>query len=185
MCFEEAIGFCLGGLVHDKDGVSAGAAFAEMATYLQKTHGRTIVGQLEHLSQKLGYFSQNNGYIVCKQPKTTAAIFDRLRADGHYWLLLDGVRITGVRDLTTGVDTSAADGKATLPLSSSSHMITYSFANGASATVRGSGTEPKIKWYAEMRGTDKAANEAAVAKLVESIIEQMLQPTVNGLQRRK
>lgn len=185
MCFEEAIGYCLGGLVHDKDGVSAGAVFAEMAGYLQRTHGRTIVGQLEHLADKLGHFSQNNGYIVCRQPKTTAAIFDRLRADGHYWLLLDGVPITGVRDLTTGVDTAADDGKATLPLSSSSHMITYTFANGATATVRGSGTEPKIKWYAEMCSTDKLASETAVAKLVEAIIEQMLQPEKNGLERRK
>jgi len=185
MCFEEAIGYSLGGLVHDKDGVSAGAVFAEMANHLHVTHGRTIVGQLEHLSKKLGYFCQNNGYIVCKQPKTTAAIFDRLRANGHYWLLLDGVRITSVRDLTTGVDTNAADGKATLPLSSSSHMITYHFANGATATVRGSGTEPKIKWYAEMRGSDQKETTKQVGQLVEAIIEQMLEPAKNGLERRK
>ena len=185
MCYEEAIGFCLGSLVHDKDGVSAGAVFAEMAGYLARTHGRGVVDQLEHLAGRLGHFVQNNGYIVCKQPKTTAAIFERLRADGHYWLLLDGVRIVSVRDLTTGVDTDAADGKATLPLSSSSHMITYHFANGASATVRGSGTEPKIKWYSEMSGTDRAATETSLAALVEAIIEQMLEPTKNGLERRK
>lgn len=185
MCFEEAIGYSLGGLVHDKDGVSAGAVFAEMAGYLQRTYKRSIVGQLDHLSSRLGHFCQNNGYIVCRQPKTTAAIFQRLRADGHYWLLLNGERIVGVRDLTTGVDTNAADGRATLPLSSSSHMITFTFANGATATVRGSGTEPKIKWYAEMSGSDRAATEAKVAALVESIIEEMLQPAKNGLERRK
>lgn len=185
MCFEEAIGFSLGGLVHDKDGVSAGAVFAEMAGYLQRTHQRSIVGQLEHLASRLGNFCQNNGYIVCKNPTTTAAIFDRMRAEGHYWMLLDGVQITSVRDLTTGVDTSQADGKAKLPLSKSSHMITYTFANGATATVRGSGTEPKIKWYAEMCGKDLQATQAQVAQLVEAIIEQMLQPAKNGLERRK
>lgn len=57
-----------------------------------------------------------------------------------------GVEILGVRDLTTGLDTDAADGRATLPLSASSNMITFRLANGATATLRGSGTEPKIKW---------------------------------------
>ena len=69
--------------MHDKDGVSAGAVFAEMAGYLQRTHQRSIVGQLEHLASRLGNFCQNNGYIVCKNPTTTAAIFDRMRAEGH------------------------------------------------------------------------------------------------------
>ena len=30
-CFEEAIGYCLSGRVFDKDGVTAAAAFAELA----------------------------------------------------------------------------------------------------------------------------------------------------------
>lgn len=59
-------------------------------------------------------------------------------------------RIQTVRDLTTGIDTSQRDGKSLLPASKSSQMITFTFENGAVVTLRTSGTEPKIKYYAEM-----------------------------------
>ena len=37
-----------------------------------------------------------------------------------------------------------------LPTSSSSQMITFTFSNGGVATLRTSGTEPKIKYYTEL-----------------------------------
>lgn len=58
--------------------------------------------------------------------------------------------ITSVRDLTTGRDTSQIDGLAVFPVSKGSQMITFSFSNGVVLTLRTSGTEPKIKYYAEM-----------------------------------
>lgn len=58
--------------------------------------------------------------------------------------------ITSVRDLTTGIDTAQPDNRAVLPISKSSHMITFTFANGVVLTLRTSGTEPKIKYYTEM-----------------------------------
>lgn len=58
--------------------------------------------------------------------------------------------INGVRDLTTGYDDSYPDMKARLPTSKSSQMITFRFTNGLVATLRTSGTEPKIKYYTEL-----------------------------------
>lgn len=55
-----------------------------------------------------------------------------------------------VRDLTTGIDTYQRDGKSLLPASKSCQMITFTFENGAVITLRTSGTEPKIKYYAEI-----------------------------------
>ena len=37
-----------------------------------------------------------------------------------------------------------------LPVSRNSQMLTFTFQNGCVATLRTSGTEPKIKYYAEM-----------------------------------
>lgn len=37
-----------------------------------------------------------------------------------------------------------------LPTSSSSQMVTFTFSNGGVATMRTSGTEPKIKYYTEL-----------------------------------
>ena len=188
LCYEEAIGFCVGDVVNDKDGVSAGAVFAEMACYLKRERSSSVLEHLQHLYATHGAYTQNNSYVICRNPETTAAIFHRLRADGKYWLRLGELRIEWVRDLTTGVDTDRPDGRATLPLSSSSHMITYRFSNGATVTLRGSGTEPKIKWYAESRGSMAATTRAAIATelevIVKLIIEEMLQPQQNHLEMR-
>ena len=58
-------------------------------------------------------------------------------------------RIASVRDLTTGFDSASPDGRARLPSSASSQMITFNLDNGVVITVRTSGTEPKFKYYAE------------------------------------
>lgn len=63
--------------------------------------------------------------------------------------------IATVRDLTTGIDTCQKDGKSLLPSSKSSQMVTFTFENGAVITLRTSGTEPKIKYYAEMCANPK------------------------------
>lgn len=58
--------------------------------------------------------------------------------------------IKSVRDMTTGYDSSTIDHRPVLSISTSSQMITFNFDNGLIATLRTSGTEPKIKYYAEL-----------------------------------
>jgi phosphoglucomutase/phosphoglucomutase/phosphopentomutase len=69
-------------------------------------------------------------------------------------------------------------------------MITFYFENGGCATLRGSGTEPKLNYYVELSGSDRAAVSKVcslsmapvhafqnLASMVESIIAQCLQPS--------
>ena len=73
-----------------------------------------------------------------------------------------------------------------MPVSSSSQMITFTFENGASATLRTSGTEPKIKYYTELAGKPgqtAAEVEKLLGDVVHSIIEEFLEPERNGLKR--
>jgi phosphomannomutase len=54
------------------------------------------------------------------------------------------------------------------------------------ATLRTSGTEPKLKYYCELGGGDASKPEAVRAELartVEAIISEMLQPELHGLKR--
>lgn len=64
-------------------------------------------------------------------------------------------------------------------------MITFTFQNGCVATLRTSGTEPKIKYYAEMcalpEQSDRSVLEEELQKLIEALIENFLEPDKNGL----
>jgi phosphomannomutase len=69
-------------------------------------------------------------------------------------------KINKIRDLTVGVIVDFENGgvrtKPLFPSSRSSQMITFYFDNGCIMTIRTSGTEPKIKWYTEIRQLDKS-----------------------------
>ena len=53
--------------------------------------------------------------------------------------------------------------------------------NGAVVTLRTSGTEPKIKYYSEMKGSDVTQTAKLLAITIESMIQELLQPELNGL----
>jgi phosphomannomutase len=48
-------------------------------------------------------------------------------------------------------------------------MVTFTFTNGCVATLRTSGTEPKIKYYVEMHGADPVLT----ATILEDITKVM------------
>jgi phosphoglucomutase/phosphopentomutase len=185
LSFEEAIGFCIGDLVKDKDGVCAAAVVAEMAIWLDRhVNGQTLTQRLEELCTRYGHFVTRNGYIKVYDPATVAAIFERLRNGGQYWDACGEYAIESVRDLTTGFDSAQPGNKAVLPVSKSTQMITYTFANGCVATLRTSGTEPKLKFYVELAGRagqPKADVEREADKQVREIVDRMLEPEKHGL----
>ncbi|XP_065198779.1 glucose 1,6-bisphosphate synthase-like [Sycon ciliatum] len=133
---------------------------------------------------RYGYHVANTSYFICHSAETIARIFNRLRADAEYPTRCGDFAIKGVRDLTTGFDSNQADNKAVLPTSSSSQMITFTFVDGSVATLRTSGTEPKIKYYTEVRlppGGDAAAARSHLEKLQQQLVAEFLEPEKNGL----
>jgi phosphomannomutase len=180
--FEEAIGFCVGDLVKDKDGVCAAAVFAEMASTIEREEGLTVSQQLARLSERYGYFLNKNHYVKCYDPEIVAAIFTRLRNGGDYQAACGRYKIANVRDLTTGYDSSTADGSTVLPASPSSEMITFTFENGSVVTLRTSGTEPKLKYYVELRTEEPETAQSDLDELVRCVIEEFLQAEENNLE---
>jgi phosphomannomutase len=189
--YEEALGYCLGDVIPDKDGISAAAVFAEMAGFVSKEgKGHSQVYQhLKGLSSRYGEFVSLNSYVFSHDEVVTDRIFKRVREggpDGGYWTECAGVAITVVVDITNGFDSSAPGGKSTLPATPGSHMIMFSFENGCSVTLRTSGTEPKIKYYTEIAGAPGQPRDEVAATLdvfVNQVVDNMLQPDENGLKR--
>ena len=92
------------------------------------------------------------------------------------------MQIKNIRDLTTGYDNNQPDNKAVLPVSKGTHMVTFYFENGCVATLRGSGTEPKLKYYVELAGNDAVDTVKTLNDMVSHIIKQCLQPEKFGLE---
>jgi phosphomannomutase len=76
--YEEAIGFTVGDIVKDKDGISALAVFSEWAAQLYK-RGITAFDYLQELYAKYGYFVSENSYFVTEDKALIAKIFKRIR----------------------------------------------------------------------------------------------------------
>lgn len=116
---------------------------------------------------RYGFHVVRSSYWVVPNADVTKQLFADLRKDQKYPTAIGANPVKHVRDLTTGecknwelvqqfwqflgYDNSQPDGKAVLPLSTSSEMVTFTLANGSVATLRASGTEPKIKYYIELK----------------------------------
>uniref|UniRef100_A0A6Q2YNE7 Phosphoglucomutase 2-like 1 n=1 Tax=Esox lucius TaxID=8010 RepID=A0A6Q2YNE7_ESOLU len=188
--FEESIGFLCGSMVPDKDGVSAAVVVAEMASYLYNKN-QTLHQQLQNIFEVYGYHISTTSYVICKEPLTVKRIFTRIRNfedENTYPKSSGGHRIMHVRDVTTGYDSSQPDNRCVLPVTKSSQMITFTLQNGIVATLRTSGTEPKIKFYTEFCAppgkSDISSLEEELKKVTNALVEEFLEPDKNNLIRR-
>nr|XP_056711292.1 phosphopentomutase [Euleptes europaea] len=188
--FEEAIGYMCSPVVLDKDGVSAAVITAEMSTWLA-TKGLSLSQQLKAIYNEYGCHITKASYFICYDQKTIKGLFEKLRNyDGKatYPKTCGKFPVSGVRDLTTGYDSNQPDKKAVLPTSKSSQMITFTFNNGGVATMRTSGTEPKIKYYAELcappGNSDFEKLKKELDELVSAIEKHFFEPEKNKLQAK-
>lgn len=165
--FEESYGYLAGTYVRDKDAVVASMLICEMAAYYSK-QGKTLANVIDELYEKYGYYQNTtlnfafagaagldkmNEIMTGLRYHTPAAIADfRIIKTDDY---LQGVS----RDLKTGAET-----KITLP---KSNVIAYSLEGGHSVIVRPSGTEPKIKLYITVVGSDRQDAQKHTEKLVK------------------
>ena len=138
--YEEALGFCAGGLVRDKDGVTAALLLAE-ATAIQKRDGRSLLDVLDDLAVAHGVHQTVQWSV--RVPGSDAmeqltAAMARMRAAPPTELA--GRSVTSVDDL---IDGDAARGFAP------SDVLIWHL-DGGRVVVRPSGTEPKLKAYVEV-----------------------------------
>lgn len=195
--YEEALGYCVGDVLCDKDGISGASVFLEMASALSEgwtedgSDGpyRSVADLLQGLNEKYGEFISYNSYVISHDVNKTNEIFAHLRRggpDGGYWTHSVGQKIVAITDVTKGYDSSTSDHSSSLPMTPDSHMIMYEFENGVSVTLRTSGTEPKIKYYTEIAGKPGQSREELKNLLhtfVDALVTEMLEPEKHGLIR--
>eukprot|EP01094_Clydonella_sp_ATCC50884_P030324 TRINITY_DN9870_c0_g1_i1.p1 TRINITY_DN9870_c0_g1~~TRINITY_DN9870_c0_g1_i1.p1 ORF type:complete len:619 (-),score=204.08 TRINITY_DN9870_c0_g1_i1:92-1948(-) len=186
--FEEAIGYMIGDVCLDKDGVRAAGAMGQMVNHLY-AEGKTLQGRLQELYAEYGYFYTKNDYFFCYDKNVMSGIFNEIRGGAtdqepekaKYATRIGDFDVASVRDLTTGFDSGEEDKVAKLPRSS--FMVTFRFANGGVITVRGSGTEPKLKYYTELPGKyeEREQVKATLQAMVNAVVETYMRPEENDL----
>jgi phosphomannomutase len=148
--YEEALGFCVGGSVLDKDGITAAVLFAEVVASLA-AGGRTVLDVLDELALLHGVHRTGQWTMRAEGVDGLAklqAIMAHLRSQPPSEL--GGLVVTSVEDLAESTPGSSLPPADVVVL----HM------DGAQVVVRPSGTEPKLKCYVEVV---ESAEEATLA----------------------
>lgn len=143
--YEEALGYMFPAVSYDKDGITALSVFS-MAAAKWKAQGLTVFGKLQQLFQEFGHHETLNSYFRSPSPQLTLELFRGIRTGSYLPDMQFGkFKILRWRDLTEGYDTASSDHKPDLPQDPTSQMITLWLDGGVHFTLRGSGTEPKVK----------------------------------------
>jgi phosphoglucomutase len=139
---EESYGYSGGDYVRDKDANAAVLMFAEVAAWA-KSQGQTLTDRLDDIYRKYGYFTEKLGTLTF-EGAAGAATIQKLLASYRNQAPQNfhSQTVTQIQDF--GLQTyTDADGK---PIPKET-MLIFHLANGSRMAVRGSGTEPKIKFY--------------------------------------
>jgi phosphomannomutase len=174
LAYEEAIGYCVGDTVRDKDGISALLLACEMISDLVE-QGLTVWDRLDDLARRFGVHQTGQWSVRLEGGDGAARIAEamaRLRTTPP--TAIGSRPVSGVSDLAQGRPDRALPPADVVGLA----------LPGARVIVRPSGTEPKLKCYVEVveavpEGSDVAGARARAEEDLAEIIAAL--PATLGL----
>ena len=156
---EESYGFLAEDFVRDKDAVSACSLLAEICAYA-KDQGKTLYDILMGIYLEYG-FSKEFTVNVERPGKSGAEEIQKMMSDfrANPPKELGGSKVVLWKDYKT-LKATAADGKVTdLVMPETSNVLQWFCDDDTKVSVRPSGTEPKIKFYIEVKDTMTDASQ--------------------------
>lgn len=168
---EESYGFLAEDFVRDKDAVSACSLLAEICAYA-KDNGKTLYDILMDIYKEYG-FSKEHTINVERPGKAGAEEIQQMMANfrSNPPKDLGGSTVVLCKDYKT-LEARDADGNITkLVMPETSNVLQWFCNDGTKVSVRPSGTEPKIKFYIEVKDvlTDASQYEALSNKAMQKI----------------
>ena len=168
---EESYGFLAEDFVRDKDAVSACTLLAEICAWA-KDQGKTLYDVLMEIYVEYGFSKETNVNLV-KPGKSGAdeikAMMENFRANPPKEI--GGSKVALAKDYKTLKATDGEGNVSDIDMPETSNVLQYFTEDGTKISVRPSGTEPKIKFYIEVKGEMgcpkcyASANAAAVEKI--------------------
>lgn len=156
---EESYGFLAEDFARDKDSVSAISLMAEIAAWA-RDRGMTYMDMLKDIYLTNGY-SHEEGISVVRPGKTGADEIKQMMINfrANPPKTLGGSPVVKIKDYSDLNVTDLKTGKVDkMDFPATSNVLQYFTEEGNKVSVRPSGTEPKIKFYIEVK--DKMASVA-------------------------
>lgn len=153
---EESYGFLPEDFARDKDAVSSCAMMAEILAWA-KDNGKTLFELLQDIYLEYGY-GKEKGISVVRKGKSgaeeIASMMNNFRNNPPKEIA--GSKVVRIKDFETLKMTNNSGEVTALDMPVTSNVLQYFTADGTKISVRPSGTEPKIKFYIEVRGEMKS-----------------------------
>lgn len=174
---EESYGYLVTDEVRDKDAVSAAFLTVELTLY-HRSMGKSVLDRLKEIWQKFGYFEE---LLISRYLKGEKG---KIQMEGMMSSMRNnppaefgGILVSYMKDYKTGetynVITGVKQKNIDLP---SSNVLQFLLKDGSMVTIRPSGTEPKIKFYASCKaepGQDLHESKKEVAAKLKKIEEDV------------
>ncbi len=149
---EESYGFLVEDFVRDKDAVSACVMIAEIAAWA-KDNGKSLYELMQDIYLEFG-FSKEKGISVVKKGKDGAEAIKKMMTDFRSTppVEIAGSKVVTIKDYASLRCIDVISGTATqMEMPETANVLQYFTEDGTKISVRPSGTEPKIKFYIEVR----------------------------------
>ena len=165
---EESYGCLAGTHARDKDAVVAVMCLCEVAAWCKK-QGITLWDQMISLYEQYGYYKESQYSLTMKGIDGAAeisALMEKFRNDPPK--TFGELGVLQFRDYKTGetLNNDGSKGNTGLP---ESNVLYFELENDSWCCARPSGTEPKIKFYMGVKGTDLDDAQRRVEALTEAV----------------
>ncbi|SSY80453.1 phospho-sugar mutase [Alysiella crassa] len=157
--FEESLGYLVNPeTVSDKDGISAAIAFVDLMGSL-KAQGKSLQSYMAEFAAEFGAYASAQVSLRMRELADIPALMAALRA--HPITQIGAAKVVQTKDYANHAEPA--------------EILVYYLDNGNRVIVRPSGTEPKVKVYLDVKGTDNADAARVLAELdddVRSLLRQ-------------
>lgn len=172
---EESYGFLIGDLVRDKDAVVSCAFIAEMAAYF-KNEGKNLYDTLQSIYAKYGYFKEKQVSLT-KKGKSGADEIKEMMAQfrSNTPQQLGGIDLVAVKDYKSLDSHDLQSGQKEAINLPNSDVLQFITSEGDIISIRPSGTEPKIKFYCNVKiEGDGASDGDEMDRLLEDKVDRIM-----------
>ncbi|MCQ2008791.1 phospho-sugar mutase [Sporolactobacillus sp. STSJ-5] len=171
--YEESYGYLIGSFVRDKDAVQAALFACEAAAYF-KSQGKSFYDALQDVFKKYGYFEEGLESLTLKGisgKEEINSIMNDFRNQPP--VEVAGVPVAVIEDYKKSEAVDVAAGTTSTIELPVSNVLKYKLSDGAWFCLRPSGTEPKIKFYFGVKGSDAADRDKKFNAVKKAVMDRV------------